>query len=84
MKYDPYTILQYKMIESGLNEKDYWFFVSDFGKNILDYAPEKLRLKVNDFILTTKINHKKAVEDGINAVRSLIDKDYCNMLNLFK
>lgn len=78
-----WNILLYSMVVTGLKEKDYSFFTSDFYKNFIEnYLNEKTKLKVKDFVTQfKKENMKKTTEQTVKCVKSLIDNDFVKMLN---
>lgn len=79
-----WNTLLYSMVVTGLKEKDYWFFTSDFYKNFLeDYLNEETKLKVKDFVIQWKREHEETTKSAIECAKSLIDNDFVKMFNLF-
>lgn len=55
----PWYTLLYSMIDTGLKEKDYWFFIGHFYKSCLeDYLNKETKLKVKDFVIQFKKEHE--------------------------
>lgn len=75
-----WNVFLYSMVTSGLKEKDYYFFTSDFYKSVIaDYLNEKTKSKVNQFIEQWENEHKeKTIECG----KSLVDNKFIKMFNL--
>lgn len=79
-----WNVLLYSMVTSGLKEKDYYFFTSDFYKSVIaDYLNEETKSKVNQFIEQWKNEHKETTEKTIECVKSLVDNEFIKMFNLF-
>ena len=80
----PWNMLLYSMVISGLKEKDYSFFTSDFYKNFIeDYLNEETKLKVKNFVIQFKREHEETTKHAIECAKSLIDNDFVKMSNLF-
>lgn len=55
-----WNTLLYSMVISGLKEKDYSFFISDFYKNFIEnYLNEETKLKVKNFVIQFKREHEE-------------------------
>lgn len=79
-----WNILLYSMVISGLKEKDYLFFISDFYKNFIeDCLNEETKLKVKDFIIQFKREHEETTKQAIECNKSLINNGFVKMFNLF-
>lgn len=79
-----WNTLLYSMVISGLKEKDYLFFISDFYKNFIeDYLNEEMKLKVKDFIIQFKREHEETTKQTIECNKSLINNGFVRMFNLF-
>ena len=70
------------MVTSGLKEKDYYFFTSDFYKSVIaDYLNEETKSKVNQFIEQWENEHKETTEKTIECGKSLVDNKFIKMFN---
>ena len=59
--------LLYSMVISGLKEKDYSFFISDFYKNFIEnYLNEETKLKVKNFVIQFKREHEETTNQVID------------------
>lgn len=77
-----WTMLLYSMVTTGLKEKDYQFFVSDFYKyHVEDFLNEETKNKVNQFV---KKQTNETIKQSIRCVKSLVDNDFIKMFNLVK
>ena len=59
--------LLYSMVISGLKEKDYSFFTSDFYKNFIEnYLNEETKLKVKNFVIQFKREHEETTNQVVD------------------
>lgn len=59
--------LLYSTVLSGLKEKDYLFFISDFYKNFIEnYLNEETKLKVKDFVIQFKREHEETTNQVVD------------------
>lgn len=78
-----WNTLLYSMVISGLKEKDYCFFTSDFYKNFIEnYLNEETKLKVKDFVIQFKKEREETTEKDIECTKSLVDNEFIKMFNL--
>ena len=79
-----WNVLLYSMVTTGLKEKDYSFFTSDFYKSVIaDFLNEDTKIKVNQFIEQWENEHREITEKAIECVKSLVDNEFIKMFNLF-
>lgn len=77
-KSEAWNTLLYHMIITGLNEKDYSFFTSDFYKGVIaDFLNQNIKSKINELVEQWKN------EKGIERTKSLTDNGFVKMFNLF-
>lgn len=77
-KSEAWNTLLYHMIITGLNEKDYSFFTSDFYKGVIaDFLNQNIKSKINELVEQWKN------EKGIECTKSLTDNGFVRMFNLF-
>lgn len=78
-----WKILLCAMITTGLKEKDYTFFTSDFYKLVIaDFLNEDIKIKINQFIEQWENEHRKTTEKAIECTKSLVDNEFIKMFNL--
>lgn len=76
-KSEAWNTLLYHMIITGLNEKDYSFFTSDFYKGVIaDFLNQNIKSKINELVEQWKN------EKGIECTKSLTDNGFVRMFNL--
>ena len=77
-KSEAWNTLLYHMIITGLKEKDYSFFTSDFYKSVIaDFLNQNIKSKINELVKQWEN------EKGIECTRSLTDNGFVRMFNLF-
>lgn len=77
-KSEAWNTLLYHMIITGLKEKDYSFFTSDFYKGVIaDFLNQNIKSKINELVEQWKN------EKGIECTKSLTDNGFVKMFNLF-
>lgn len=65
-----WNTLLYSMVISGLKEKDYSFFTSDFYKNFIEnYLNEETKLKVKDFVIQFEREHEETIKQSIECAK---------------
>ena len=70
--------LLYSMVDTGLKEKDYLFFTSDFYKSVIsDFLNEDIKTKINEFV-----EQWETTEKDIECTKSLVDNEFIKMFNL--
>lgn len=80
-----WNVLLYSMVTTGLKEKDYQFFVSDFYKyQIQDFLNEETKIKVNQFVSEFEKRTNETRKQAIECVKSLVDNEFIKMFNLVK
>lgn len=80
-----WNILLYSMVTTGLKEKDYQFFVSDFYKyQIKDFLNKETKTKVNKFVSEFEKQTNETRKQAIESVKSLVDNEFIKMFNLVK
>ena len=72
-----WKLLLCAMVTTGLQEKDYTFFTSNFYKLVIaDFLNEDIKIKINRFVEQWK--NEKAIE----CKKSLVDNEFIKMFNL--
>lgn len=70
--------LLYSMVVTGLKEKDYLFFTSDFYKSVISgFLNEDIKIKINEFV-----EQWETTEKNIECTKSLVDNEFIKMFNL--
>ena len=76
-KSEAWNTLLYHMIVTGLKEKDYSFFTSDFYKGVIaDFLNQNIKSKIDQLVEQWK--NEKAIE----CTKSLTDNGFVRMFNL--
>lgn len=78
-----WKLLLCAMITTGLREKDYTFFTSDFYKLVIaDFLNEDIKIKINQFVKQWENEHRETIEKDIECAKSLVDNEFIKMFNL--
>lgn len=76
--------LLYSMVVTGLKEKDYLFFTSDFYKSVISgFLNEDIKIKINRFVEQWENEHRETTEKTIECTKSLVDNEFIKIFNLF-
>ena len=71
-----WKLLLCAMITTGLKEKDYTFFTSDFYKLVIaDFLNEDMKIKIDQFVEQWENEHRETT-------KSLVDNEFIKMFNL--
>ena len=71
------------MVTTGLKEKDYTFFTSDFYKLVIaDFLNEDIKIKINQLVKQWENEHRKTTGKAIECTKSLVDNEFIKMFNL--
>lgn len=78
-----WKLLLCAMITTGLKEKDYTFFTSDFYRLVIaDFLNEDMKIKINRFVEQWENEHRGTTEKDIECTKSLVDNGFIKMFNL--
>ena len=83
-KSEAWNTLVYHMIITGLKEKDYSFFTSDFYKGVIaDFLNQNIKSKINELVEQWENERREKTGKGIECTKTLTDNGFVKMFNLF-